>query len=240
MLLTAIVVIIALALRLDGLHRGLEYDEIHPFEVYGQLSPVEAFSVRDSADSPNFHPLNNMLVTLAPDKIDGSEARYRLWVMLFGLALVGVAAAVVYAETQSRYAALAAAALCATHPILVHFSQTARGYAIQQCLGLALCGWMFCAHRFRDKRYVPWVIGVVVLALLVEASVISGVLLIAPIFTPFLAEGLLAYRAKRITKPDLIRCTIVPLAAASLALGLLLLWFLPLFQQTAGIGRQES
>ena len=123
-------------------------------------------------DTPNFHPLSNMLATKAPAEIDGNEARYRLWAMLFGLATVAIAGYAVRAETSSNSAGLMAAALCGVNPILIFYSQTARAYSMQQFLAVALCLWIF-SDRLRTKRYGIWLAGLTILTVLVRLWMIN-------------------------------------------------------------------
>ena len=107
--------ITALALRLDGLTRSLAYDEIWPWREFSAMTPFDTLvHPRDVR-----HPLTNMISALLP-----------------------AAALLATALTRRRSCGILAAALVAVDPVLIHFSQTLRGYIFEALFAVLLCWWL--------------------------------------------------------------------------------------------------
>ena len=181
-MLLAVVMIMALALRLDGLTRSLEYDEIWPWREFSTMTPFDTLvHPRDVR-----HPLTNMISTLLPAAIGPgdqhpSEILVRLGSLIAGLLLVPAAAMLATALTRRRSCGILAAAMVAVDPVLIHFSQTLRGYIFEALFAVLLCWWLQL-HELRLRRQAAWCLGLAILTVLLQLSVITAVLIWAPLF----------------------------------------------------------
>jgi hypothetical protein len=131
------IVILALALRVPLLGRGLYYDELHTV-----LSFVEAPSAWEAiarVNNLNNHPLYSLLAHGAESVFGRAEWVVRLPALLFGLAVLPLLWLVVRRDFGPAPALLAALAL-ATSSVHIGFSASARGYT-----GLIFFSWLSSA-----------------------------------------------------------------------------------------------
>ena len=202
--LLAVVMITALALRLDGLTRSLEYDEIWPWREFSAMTPFDTLvHPRDVR-----HPLTNMISTLVPAAVGPgdqhpSEILMRLGSLIAGLLLVPAAALLATALTRRRSCGILAAALVAVDPVLIHFSQTLRGYVFEALFAVLLCWWLQL-HELRLRRQAAWCLGLALLTVLLQLSVITAVLIWAPLFAWLTVGQLVHIRRGTITWRSLL------------------------------------
>jgi hypothetical protein len=122
-LVVAAVVLLATALRLPGLFTDFWLDEVWTLKiVLGMDSMWDVFTeIRHS----NNHHLNTLFFYALGDR--EAWSLYRLHSLAAGVASVWLAA--VIGGRHGRTEGVAAALLCATSYLLIHFSSEARGYA---------------------------------------------------------------------------------------------------------------
>ena len=105
----------------------------------------------------------------------------RLGSLIAGLLLVPAAALLATTLTRRRSCGVLAAALVAVDPVLIHFSQTLRGYIFEALFAVLLCWWLQL-HELRLRRQAAWCLGLALLTVLLQLSVITAVLIWAPLF----------------------------------------------------------
>lgn len=216
--LYGLTIAVAIALRWPGIDRGLEYDEIWPLQQYRSTSVMTLLSRRD--DEYNLHPLHNILVTMYPDAGPIRERYVRIGVLLSGICVVVVGGCLAWQIIGDPFAVVLAMWLLGFHPALVHYSQTARGYSYEICFGLLLY-WLVTTERLRAARLGLWSTLVGLCVLLLQMSVVTGIMVWLPILGYFfVAYGLknrlsLATLAMRcLTRP-----TLLPLLASMMLSG---------------------
>ena len=126
--ITLLLVLSGIALRLYGLRtRNLEYDEIWTFAHYVKLPLREIFT---ELAVPNNHPLNTLFIKYSV-RIAGAHQllQLRLPALLAGLFLLGGSWFALRRLTRSTAGACFGMLLLALNIPLIHYSQTARGYA---------------------------------------------------------------------------------------------------------------
>jgi hypothetical protein len=120
----ALLFVLAVLVRLVGLHRSFFYDELLTVRTFTG-SFVDAFAGQRQA---NNHPLASILAWAATGVLGPGEAAARLPSVLLGA--VGVVALFALVRRRGGVGAASAAALLAlAHPAHVGFSQEVRGYA---------------------------------------------------------------------------------------------------------------
>ena len=127
----AVLVLVAVALRLPGLFTDFWLDEIWTLKIIlGMDSGWDVFTeVRHS----NNHHLNTLIFYALGDLEHWSL--YRIHALLAGVASVALAFRI--GAQRGRTEAVVASLLCATSYLLIHFSSEARGYALVIFFGLA-------------------------------------------------------------------------------------------------------
>ncbi len=127
----AVLVLVAVALRLPGLFTDFWLDEIWTLKiVLGMDSGWDVFTeVRHS----NNHHLNTLIFYALGDLEHWSL--YRIHPLLAGVASVALAFRI--GARRGHTEAVVAGVLCATSYLLIHFSSEARGYALVIFFGLA-------------------------------------------------------------------------------------------------------
>src|SRR3954453_22194234 len=144
---------LAAALRLPTLgSQSLWLDEVLTGNLaHGSLGDLFHVVAQQEANPPLFYPLEWVWTRIAGT----SEFALRLPSALFGIALVPVAWAIGKRLAGERTAG-ALAALVAVHPLLVYYSQEARGYS---AVALACAVGFFC---FLDDRPLGWAVAAAV------------------------------------------------------------------------------
>src|SRR3954454_2051986 len=141
---------LAAALRLPTLgSQSLWLDEVLPATLArGSLGDLFHVVAQQEANPPLFYLLEWVWTRIAGT----SEFALRLPSALFGIALVPVGYSIGMKLAGQR-TAVALAALVAVHPLLVYYSQEARGYS---AVALACAVGFLC---FLDDRPLGWAVG---------------------------------------------------------------------------------
>lgn len=151
-LTAALLMLLALALRLLRFGDALEYDEIWTLESYA-AGPVSR--IFTDLALPNNHPLNSLLVKLIA--LTGAPVTWiRLGSLAAGMLAVPLAGITALGLWKRRSTALWAMFFLAVLPGAVFYSQQARGYSLQLCLLLAYTAGLVTVRR----HPVPGVIGI--------------------------------------------------------------------------------
>ena len=130
--LLAAICLVAVAVRLHGIHLSLWFDELCTYwSVDGGLSRITERSL-----STNHLPTFSYLVWLSVGCLGKSELAIRLPSVLAGVLLVPAVFATAKRITGSRGAALLAALLVATDNLCIMFGATAREYSFVQLVSL--------------------------------------------------------------------------------------------------------
>ena len=128
-----LILLLAFALRLTALDaQSLWYDE-GVTAVVAQYDPLTL--IRWTADDIQ-PPLYYLVVSAWGQVVGWSEWSLRFVSAAFGTLLVPLLAALTYALTRRRSAALTAALITALHPLLLYYSQEARMYSMLVVLGV--------------------------------------------------------------------------------------------------------
>ncbi|MEW6756008.1 MAG: glycosyltransferase family 39 protein, partial [Candidatus Latescibacterota bacterium] len=137
-------------LRLRGLGRSLDHDEVFTWVQYASL-PWRL--VARTYTAPNNHILHTYGAKLLGGLFGPSEWAIRLTALAAGL--LGLVAAHLLARTLtgSRRAGLLAAAVLALSPVHTAYSQQARGYTLL-VLGSTACAWL-AARAVADRQPGP-------------------------------------------------------------------------------------
>ncbi|MEZ4641122.1 MAG: glycosyltransferase family 39 protein [Caldilineaceae bacterium] len=131
--------LLAFALRLTALDaQSLWYDE-GVTAVVAQYDPATLIRWTAADIQP---PLYYLVVSAWGQVAGWSEWSLRFVSAAFGVMLVPLMAALTYALTRRRSAALTAALITALHPLLLYYSQEARMYSMLVVLGVVAgyCG----------------------------------------------------------------------------------------------------
>lgn len=211
-------------LRIDGIHRGMEYDEIWPLMVFHDRQAWEVFTVRDEEN--NFHLINHALAAIAAKNDNFTELNYRRWSLIAGFLLMMGVATLAFVVTQNYACSLFAALFCALDPCLIHYAQIARGYVLQHLFAVLLCLWLFF-ERLQHRRPVVWNMGLILIAMLLQAAVVTSAIVWFPIFAVFAIDKLWQLRNKRISLRHLFTKAFIPLGICCTILGSWLVWILP-------------
>ncbi len=153
------VTLLGLLIRLIQIDRTVDYDEAYTFIHFASRSLQ--YVVTDYS-APNNHVFHSMLVFIAYH-IFGNH----LWVLRLPALLAGVltipAAYMAGKVLYGRNAALIAAAIVACTPMLVDFSDNARGYTLM-CMFSCLILWLAAILRDRSN-FTGWLLLAIVSAL---------------------------------------------------------------------------
>src|SRR5262245_22969550 len=133
-MLQAILACAVLGVVLRALHLGIpmRYDEAHTFMKYA-LHGWEYSAT--TYNNPNNHVLHTLLVVASTKLFGESPFAIRLPAFLAGC-FIPLASAWLAWRAQDEKAALVAAALSATWPVLISYSTNARGYSLVVLLSL--------------------------------------------------------------------------------------------------------
>ena len=170
------VFVVGLWLRLDGIFRGLEYDEIWTLTNYAGKDVQIIFS---DLSTPNNHPLHSFFVKLSCSAFGFSFLSLRFPALLFGLLISPMAALFAWRLMKDRMAAFLVFALCSFSGALIHYSQAARGYSLQTFSVLLAAYALYSMESRRERYFSP-----VVFLLASVASILavpSGIVFIAPL-----------------------------------------------------------
>jgi hypothetical protein len=204
-MLLAGIVVFAAALRFATLDvQSYWFDEATTVQLLRDDLPGLLGAIPDSESTP---PLYYVLAWAWSKLFGTGEIGLRSLSALFGTATV-VAVYAVGARWASRRAGLIAAALAATSPLLIWYSQEARAYALLVLLGALTLVVLPDAIEGR-QRLVPW-------------AVLSALALATHYFAAFLVvpeAAWLLYRWRARALPAVAAVALVGLALAPLAIG---------------------
>jgi hypothetical protein len=135
--------------RLVGLDQSLQHDEAFAVEQYIEPGPS---GILFGQYEPNDHVLFNLLTWATTLGVGRSEALYRLWAALPGLAAAGL---LVWWSWRrlSLWTSVVVAFLTATSPIQLELFKQARGYGL---VTLAVVVMLVAADRFVGDRSTRW------------------------------------------------------------------------------------
>ena len=161
--------------RLQGLSRSLEHDEVVTVREYA-AKPWTA--VVTSYDAPNNHILHTLLLKLATSCLGDDE-----WVIRFpawAAAALGIGALyyLAWSFSGSRLVSLLACGILTVSPVHIDYARQARGYTLL-ILFAVVAG--FCLHRALDAGSARWKwwTATVISGFLAAYAVPSGLYLIA-------------------------------------------------------------
>ncbi len=225
-LILGVIILLGATLRIDGINRGFEYDEIWPLYKYaGKPSPAILF-IRDEV---NLQPLNNFIYSFYdPDK--ATEWKLRGWVYLAGCLLILVIAKVTLMVGKSRGCSLLSAFLAALNPALIHYSQTARAYSYQYLFALLLYG-LLVANGFRKKHLLLWSLCLLVVSMLLQWTLVTSILVIIPAYAYFLIRSFRDERGRSLNHWPWIKSAVVPIIISSVGIISWLAWVYPGIQE---------
>ena len=175
-------------LRLQGLGRSLDHDEVVTVREYAARPWSEVVT---SYTAPNNHILHTLCVKLARTAFGERDWAIRLPAWLAGCFGIVVAYSLARRFVGSRSVALLAAALLALSPVAVGYARQARGYTM-----LIFCAAAFglCLRRALEDRALEdgrhrwvWWAAAVVTGFLTVYTIPSGLFLVLALF---LASGL--------------------------------------------------
>lgn len=209
----------AFLLRALHLDNGLSHDEAYTLEAFA-AQPYSRIATTYSA--PNNHIFHTMLVRLATTALGKDNWAVRVPALLAGIAAVPVAYLLARGLLASTTAGLVAAWLVALHPLHLWYSQVARGYSL-----LILCSLLslYLLHRaLTGGRAWTW-------------AAFAGSGFLAAWTLPSGAFHLVALGGWGwgvADRPQRRRLAL----SCGVALGLVGLVYLPLFDQVADAGRR--
>lgn len=182
------ITLLALVLRLIGIHSDLWIDEIAPMVEYRDFSPLSV--VTTYVRSSN-HLLNTLLVKASTGLFGEQEWAVRLPAALFGVATIP-ALYWIARFVAARAASLGAALLLAVSYHHVFFSQNARGYSGYLLFSLLSTGLLVRGLQRDQLRY--WA-GFVATTVLNVASLLHGGFVFAAHVLVAAAAALLVWRS---------------------------------------------
>lgn len=151
-LLATLLVIFGATLRVPGLGRALEYDEVWTLEHY--VSAPLSVIFTDLA-VPNNHLLHSLLAKLSISVFGAGVITLRLPAFLAGIAVLLLSIPVTLRLTRSRGVSLLVLAMLALNIPTLLYAQSARGYEIQFALLLAFA-WGLLSLTDAHGRKSPW------------------------------------------------------------------------------------
>ena len=163
---------ISFMVRISGMFRGLEYDEIWPLQDYPDSS---FFGILFSDILSNYPPLTHAFNRLWFMQGVHQEFWYRFPNFLAGCVTPLVMYYAFWRRTKHNVYSICVALFCITSPILVHYSHMARPYSyvvLEVCLFLLLLTYQAC-----NKRTVV----LCLLTLLSQLTLLVAFLFIVPI-----------------------------------------------------------
>ncbi|MBQ4335570.1 MAG: hypothetical protein IJC34_00060 [Lentisphaeria bacterium] len=179
LLYSAMIVVLALCLRLPWLYNALEYDELWSLQNY---APLSIGQILTDLGLPNNHPLNSLWLKI----VAGWDSRVllRFHSLLAGLGTVIAGGWFSLYYFRSRRAALGAMLCLAISMPLAAYSQAARGYSLQTFfITLFALSAVALQPRFRGKGWLSYlpVCGIVFSGVCAIWSLSSSALFLFPI-----------------------------------------------------------
>ena len=126
--------------------RNLEYDEIWTITHYSNASNIKIFT---KLTTPNNHPLNSFLIKYSLLTFGENYFAVRFPALIAGIFLMLLMPLLSYIIFKNCFIAIFTLLLTAFNGILVHYSQTARGYEIQTTL---LILFIYCIIYIEQKN----------------------------------------------------------------------------------------
>ena len=161
--------------RLQGLSRSLEHDEVVTVREYAARSWT---GIVTSYDAPNNHIFHTLCVKLATSCLGDDEWVIRFPAWLAASLGIGAVYLLGFSFTGSRLVSLLAAGLLAVSPVHINYAGQSRGYTL---LTLFAIIFGFCIYRAlgaqRDRR--KWWSAAVISGFISAYTVPSGLYLIA-------------------------------------------------------------
>lgn len=155
LLLVSVVFIAGFIMRYQNISdRGLEYDEIWTAQHYSSNTVSNIFT--DTA-TPNNHPLHSFLVKLSFSIFGPDKLSLRLPAFMSGVGLMPLVFFLAWLIFRQRSAALLALSFTAFNGMLIHYSQTARGYSVQTFLiSLFILSIIYFEKNRKNIRNFKW------------------------------------------------------------------------------------
>lgn len=151
-LLAFLLITFGIALRISGLGRALEYDEIWTLSHYVSAPFAVIFT---ELSVPNNHLLHSLLAKLSLSLFGIGVIQLRLPAFLSGIAVLISSIPVTLRLTRSRGITLLVLAMLALNIPTLFYAQSARGYEIQFALLLAFA-WGLLALADTHRKKSPW------------------------------------------------------------------------------------
>jgi len=173
----AAVSVFGIYLRIQGISRGLDYDEIWTWCSYANKSLSVIFT---DLTFPNNHPLHSLAITISTNLFGKTFLALRLPALLAGLCIPPVVGFLTWRMIRSKIASLLAFSICAFNVGLIYYSQTARGYSMQ-ILFVLLAGFsLFAMRNSRTEcRVAPFIFLLSASAAIL--TITSGIVFIIPL-----------------------------------------------------------
>lgn len=139
-----------LYLRISDLDsRGLEYDEIWTLSNYANTPNVA--TIFTDVSTPNNHPLHSFAMRCSVYLLGSGALGMRFPAFLAGIGVIVLSCALSWRLFRSLPALAITAILCSLSGVLVHYSQTARGYSMQCFFLLLFALALILAEQVRNK-----------------------------------------------------------------------------------------
>ena len=169
-----VVAVLGVVLRLRQFFAGrsLWVDEALVANDLAELTIIESVTQRSPRNQ--MAPAGFWIVSNAADAISSDEMMLRLFPLLTGLALVGVAVAYAVRRIEHRWARLLLVGIVALSPSLIHYSAEVKQYGVEALL--AMIAVFAVAERDSLGRVVPVVLALVMLAFSIPSLLIVPVL----------------------------------------------------------------
>lgn len=172
---TAALVAIGVALRLAHLFDAIRLDEATTYVMFASRPFGEAVT---SYDLPNNHLLNTILVKLAAATFGPEPWSLRLPNLFAGVGAMALVAAVAR-RWFGRAGAVAALAVAAVSPVIIHYSVQARGYTLM--IFLCLLALWALEKRHAGQGSIRWTVAAALSSALALYAVPTGLLLVLPL-----------------------------------------------------------
>lgn len=184
----------AVLLRLPGLGRSLEHDEV--FTV-AQFASLPWLQIPYAYEAPNNHIFHSLLVKGAIAVLGSGQAQASEWIVRLPALLAGIGGiAALYGLARllgGGWPALWAALWLALHPVHMQFSQQARGYTLLMALGTCCALGAVWALRGRGSGWYLAAIS----GFLAVWSVPSGLYVVGAVWLWALANCYVQWRRDR-------------------------------------------
>ncbi len=207
----SLILLLALALRLVGLNKGLWFDE---YQAVYDFAGNSGFAQATSALRYDIHPPIYFWMLHAWRRLGGdSEPYLRLLTVAISMAWLGLTMR--WLRAQGRTAALLAGLIIASAPFLLRYGQEIKNYAL--LLFFAISSFYFVSRFLRDPQrpWYPFLAGIALVAAVCTHMI--AVFLPAAVLVFALASAKQSERIRRLT-PLLVPVVALPLLAAFLLL----------------------